>query len=93
VFGLFALACGLAGLGFGGFVLREFALTGQMLHPSTAVLAAALVGVALLSLATGLILDTVNRRSHELLRLVTDQVLPRSPRTASGADPAAGDTG
>jgi glycosyltransferase involved in cell wall biosynthesis len=92
VFATFALASGLAGLGFGAFVLREFALTGKVLHPSTAVLAAALVGVALLSLATGLILDTVNRRSHELLRLVTDQVLPRSDRKAAAAAPAARDT-
>jgi hypothetical protein len=79
-------------LGFGVFVLREFALTGLMLHPSTAVLAAALMGVALLSLATGLVLDTVNRRSYELLRLVTDQVVPRSPRRTAGAVPAAMDT-
>jgi glycosyltransferase involved in cell wall biosynthesis len=92
VFGLFALGCGLAGLGFGVFALREFALTGLMLHPSTAVLAAALMGVALLSLATGLVLDTVNRRSYELLRLVTDQVVPRSPRKTAGAVPAAADT-
>jgi hypothetical protein len=86
VFGLFSLASAAAGLGFGAFVLREFALTGKVLHPSTAVLAAALVGVALLSLATGLVLDTVNRRSLELLRLVTDQLLPRADR--SGADAA-----
>jgi glycosyltransferase involved in cell wall biosynthesis len=88
VFGLVALATSLAGLGFGGFVLREFTLTGRVMHPSTAVLAAALMGVALLSLATGLILDTVNRRSHELLRLVTDQVVGRSPPRAAQRDDA-----
>jgi glycosyltransferase involved in cell wall biosynthesis len=90
-FGLFALLAGGAGLGFGAFVINEFARTGLVLHPSTAVLAAALVGVALLSLATGLVLDTVNRRSYELLRLVTDQVLPRSERTS--ADAARGGAG
>jgi hypothetical protein len=88
VFGLVALATSLAGLGFGGFVLREFTLTGRVMHPSTAVLAAALMGVALLSLATGLILDTVNRRSHELLRLVTDQVVGRTPPRAAQRDDA-----
>jgi glycosyltransferase involved in cell wall biosynthesis len=93
VFGLFALACGLAGLGFGAFVLREFALTGLVTHPSTAVLAAALVGVALLSLATGLILDTVNRRSYEVLRLLTDQLLPRAaPRRPANSHIATRDT-
>jgi hypothetical protein len=39
------------------------------------VLAAALALTAFILLATGLILDTVNRRSNEILRLITDQVV------------------
>ena len=38
-------------------------------------LAAALALTAFILLATGLILDTVNRRSNEILRLITDQVV------------------
>ena len=76
-FGLIALACLFAGIGFGAIVVREFALSGLVTHPSTAVLAVALVLIGMLALATGLILDTVNRRSLELMRLLTDQVLMR----------------
>ncbi|MGO4780269.1 glycosyl transferase, partial [Lysobacter sp. 2RAB21] len=60
-FGSAALLAGLASLGFGAFVFHEFSLTGEVSHPSTAVLAAALALTAFILLATGLILDTVNR--------------------------------
>jgi hypothetical protein len=76
-FGGAALLAGLASLGFGAFVVHEFSLTGEVSHPSTAVLAAALALTAFILLATGLILDTVNRRSNEILRLITDQVVHR----------------
>ncbi|MFD0326563.1 glycosyltransferase [Lysobacter gummosus] len=76
-FGSAALLAGLASLGFGAFVFHEFSLTGEVSHPSTAVLAAALALTAFILLATGLILDTVNRRSNEILRLITDQVVHR----------------
>jgi glycosyltransferase involved in cell wall biosynthesis len=74
-FGTAALACVLAGLGFGAIVIHEFSQSGLVTHPSTAVLAVAFTLVGVVSLATGLILDTVNRRSNEILRLITDQVL------------------
>ena len=77
-FGAIAMGCMLAGMVFGAFVVHEFARTGLVTHPSTAVLAVALVLAGMLSLATGLVLDTVNRRSQELLRLLTDQVLVRA---------------
>jgi glycosyltransferase involved in cell wall biosynthesis len=75
-FGTLAVACLLAGLGFGSIVIGEFATSGVVTHPSTAVLAVALVLSGMLSLATGLILDTVNRRTQELMRLLADQVVP-----------------
>ncbi|WP_057971511.1 glycosyltransferase [Lysobacter antibioticus] len=74
-FGVAALIAGLASLGFGAFVVHEYTLSGEVTHPSTAVLAAALALTAFILLATGLILDTVNRRSNEILRLITDQVV------------------
>ena len=76
-FGLLGLLGILAGLGFGAFVVNEFTRTGLVLHPSTAVLAVACILAGTLSLATGLILDTVNRRSQEILRLVSDQLLAK----------------
>lgn len=79
-FGTVAMACLLAGLGFGSIVVNEFARTGQVTHPSTAVLSTALVLSALLAAATGLVLDTVNRRSLELMRLLADQVVPTARR-------------
>jgi glycosyltransferase involved in cell wall biosynthesis len=91
-FGLIASFCLLAGVAFGMFIVREFALTGLVTHPSTAVLSVALVLLGMLSLATGLILDTVNRRSQELMRLLTDQVMTQSSRTPARAVPAEADT-
>lgn len=74
-FGTIALVCGLAGLGCGLFVVHQFQQTGLVLHPSTAVLAVALILTGLIALTTGLVLDTVNRRSGEIQRLLTDHVL------------------
>ncbi|MBD9437805.1 glycosyltransferase [Pseudoxanthomonas sp. PXM03] len=76
-FGTLSLLCVLAGLGFGAFVIHEFTQIGLVTHPSTAVLAVAFTLMGVVALATGLILDTVNRRSNEILRLITDQVLAR----------------
>ncbi|WP_440976493.1 glycosyltransferase [Pseudoxanthomonas winnipegensis] len=79
-FGGVAALMVLAGLGFGSVVIAEFSRTGLVTHPSTAVLAVALTLVGIVSLATGLILDTVNRRANEIQRLITDQLVgQRSP--------------
>jgi hypothetical protein len=72
--GLGALAF-VGSLGFGAFVVNEFATIGVVTHPSTAVLAAALAIVSFLLFTTGLVLDTVNRRSRELHVLVADHVI------------------
>ncbi len=65
-----------------GFViLDEFLETGRA-GPARAILAVALGMIGMLSLATGLVLDTVNRRARELLILMSDQVISRSGRRA-----------
>ncbi|MET0290084.1 MAG: glycosyltransferase family 2 protein [Pseudoxanthomonas sp.] len=87
-FGSIASALVLAGLGFGSVVISEFGRTGLVTHPSTAVLAVALTLVGLLSLATGLILDTVNRRANEIQRLITDQLVRTDTGSASAAPSA-----
>lgn len=78
-FGGVAALMVLAGLGFGSVVIAEFSRTGLVTHPSTAVLAVALTLVGIVSLATGLILDTVNRRANEIQRLITDQLVGQRP--------------
>jgi len=85
-FGLIALVCVLCGIGFGSFVVAEFAATGKVTHPSTAVLSTALTLLGMLSLSTGLVLDTVNRRAQELQRLLSDQILDAAPFGARDPD-------
>jgi glycosyltransferase involved in cell wall biosynthesis len=88
-FGVIAAVLALVGLVFGSIVIAEFSTTGLVTHPSTAVLAVALTLVGMLSLATGLILDTVNRRANEIQRLITDQLLRAGTASASVASSSA----
>jgi glycosyltransferase involved in cell wall biosynthesis len=62
--GLFVL-----GLGLGSIVLVEFWRTGLVPRLPTAIVAAALVALSFLSLACGLILDSVGRGRREMKRL------------------------
>jgi len=64
--GLLAL---LAGLGLGLIPVVEFVQTRVVRHVPTAILATGLMLVALLSFATGIILDTLNRRQLEQYHL------------------------
>lgn len=66
VFSLFSLLSFLASVGLGIFVISEFLSSGKVYHPSTAVLASALMIFSLLSLATGMILDTIKRHFAEI---------------------------
>ncbi len=59
----------LAGLGFGLPVVGEFMRTGLVPRLPTALLAAALVILGFLSLACGLILDSVSRSRQEMKRI------------------------
>ncbi len=68
-FGAAAVALFLIGVAFGSEVVVEFARTGLVPRLPTAVLASALVLLAALSLACGLILDSVSRGRKEMKRM------------------------
>ena len=63
-------------LTIGMVILNEW-LVHQSVAPARAVLASAFGLVGIFSLTTGLILDTVNRRSRELMVLITDQLIDK----------------
>jgi glycosyltransferase involved in cell wall biosynthesis len=67
----------LLGIGLGTIPIIDFITTSKVFHPSTAVLASALILLSILSLTTGLVLDTINRRHRELYQLVTDCLVSR----------------
>jgi hypothetical protein len=68
-FGLAAMALLLLGLAFGSGVVTEFMRTGLVPRLPTAILASALVLLAALSSACGLILDSVARGRKEMKRM------------------------
>jgi hypothetical protein len=76
--GLLAL---LAGIGLGMIPILDFIHTGKVTHPSTAVLSAGLVLIALLSVATGFILDTLSRRYREQYLLLSDHIISLRNKT------------
>lgn len=76
-FGLLTAAFGLAGLAFGYPVVIEFMKTGLVPRFPTAILASALMILSMLSLFSGLILDSVALGRRETKRL---SYLAQSPR-------------
>jgi glycosyltransferase involved in cell wall biosynthesis len=78
-FGGLAVVLALASLGLGIPVVVEFARTGFVPRFPTAILASALMIIAFLSFACGLILDTVSRGRAEAKRLGYLAVPIRSP--------------
>ena len=76
-FGLIGLAFLALGAAAGILVTIEFMEVGQVVGVARAVLAVACGIVGVLSLATGAILDTVNRRARETYVLLADQVVGR----------------
>jgi glycosyltransferase involved in cell wall biosynthesis len=75
-FGLIGILLMLVSAGLGVLIVEEFMAKG-FVGSARAVLAVALGLVGMLSFATGLILDTVNRRSRELMVLIADQIISR----------------
>jgi len=67
----------LSGVALGSIPISEFLQTTKVTHPSTAVLAATLVLISLLSFSTGLVLDTIKRRYREQYLLLSDYVINR----------------
>ena len=65
----FGLLLAIAAIILGGPVIEEFARTGLVPRLPTAVLASGLVGLAGLSVATGLVLDVVTKARQETKRL------------------------
>ena len=74
-FGLIGLAFLALGAAAGVLVTIEFMEVGHVIGVARAVLAVACGIVGMLSLATGAILDTVNRRAREIYVLIADQVV------------------
>jgi glycosyltransferase involved in cell wall biosynthesis len=68
----------LLGVVAGIAVVQEFLVYGRVVGPARAVLAAGALIVGLLATTTGLVLDTVNRRSRELNVLLVDRLLHRT---------------
>jgi hypothetical protein len=62
--------------------VTEFIHTGKVTHPSTAVLATGFVLIALVSFATGLILDMINERYREQYQLLADHIIHRMNKGA-----------
>ncbi len=61
----------------GAVIVQEFILLGKA-GPARAILAVSLGIGGILSFATGLMLDTVNRRARELMVLISDRVVSKS---------------
>ncbi len=76
-FGGFGVVLLLVGLMTGILVTIEFIEHGQVIGVARAVLAVACGILGVIALATGFILDTVNRRARELYVLLADQVVDR----------------
>lgn len=72
--GLLSLA---AGLGLGMLVIEEFLVLGEVRGLARASLAVGLAVIGGISIGTGLVLDTVNRRTKELYTLLANSVTRR----------------
>jgi hypothetical protein len=67
------------GLLLGSIPIADFINSGKVTHPSTAVLATGLILIALVSFATGFILDTINRRYREQYQLLANHIIHHFP--------------
>jgi len=83
----FSLICFLFSILFGSVVINEYFHTHGVRHVSTAVLATGLMILSLLSLTTGLILDSTKRHFAELHALLINQN-SKSQRQDSEFEPA-----
>lgn len=70
------------GLAIGMVVVNEFLELGRVAGVARAVLAVFACLLGMLSIATALVLETVNRRAREIYLLVADQVISRRDRAS-----------
>jgi hypothetical protein len=85
--GIAAILCCL-GLLIGGVPVVEFIKTSKITHLPSAVLASGIMAIAVISLAIGLILDSINHRVRELMRVVWSPPAPRPVRKHTEEAPA-----
>ncbi len=77
-FGVIGLVIALLGLGLGSIPIRDYLATGKVARFPTAILAAALEIMALVSITCGVVLDSINHHFRELSTLVLQgRRLPR----------------
>lgn len=69
-FGLLAAATAILGLALGSIPVREFLATGRVARFPTAILAASLEVMALIALACGIVLDSINHHFREAAQLM-----------------------
>jgi glycosyltransferase involved in cell wall biosynthesis len=81
-FGLLGLVSLLLGAGVGILVIDEFVHLGEVRGLARASLAVGLGVFGGISIGTGLVLDTVNRRARELYALLADRVSRQGPSTS-----------
>jgi hypothetical protein len=84
-FGLPGLLLFLVGIAVGLVVVQEFLETGRVAGIARAVFAVFSCLFGLVATATGLILETVNRRTRELYLLIADQIITSGATRDSGA--------
>lgn len=77
LFGGIGLVLVVLGVAAGVLVVLEFIEYGQVIGVARAVLSVACGILGVLSLVTGIVLDTVNRRAREMYVLIADQVVDR----------------
>jgi glycosyltransferase involved in cell wall biosynthesis len=71
-FSYVALLFALAGLLIGSIPVADYITTRKVTHPSSAVLATGLIIISLISIGTGLILDTISRLHREMYFLMVN---------------------
>ena len=81
-FSTISFLCFLLSVGFGSIVINDYVHTQHVYHFSTAVLATGLMVIALLSFATGLILDCQKRLYTEFFVLILNQNAKQAEKVA-----------
>jgi len=77
-FSLVGLVLGLLGLALGSIPILEFLRTGKVLRFPTAILAAALEVMAVVSVSCGVILDSINHHFREVSQLILQGIGPEA---------------